>query len=305
MAIVGDNALTQTLWSGSSADPLSFLFNPVIWAMLGFPLGIYAFIRGFFLLRRKRFIQDIPRSTIRGAPLGLVEVTGKAQGPYTIIAPLSEEDCFYYRAVIWSKGERSGWHKRAEESLAAPFFLDDGTGKMMVDPRGADSDLPPLFCEEYESNAPEHLRHFLSRHAVPSGFPLKLEEYCIRPGDTLFAMGMLRENSGAVGSGHGDAGFLSPEAADLERRGEMEADWPGADSGTKANLSQISRPSAEFDLHSPVVLAGTGNRPLFLSSSSQGEIVRTLALRSGLYIWGGPILTLICFWYLLKQLGYL
>lgn len=307
MAIVGDSALIHGLLSGSSPDPLSFLLNPVVWALVGFPIGIYAFIRGFFLLRRKRFIQNIPRSTIRGAPLGLVEVAGKVEGPYTIIAPMSEEECFYYRAVVWRKGERGPWRKAAEESLAAPFFLDDGTGKMMVDPRGAETDLPPVFSEEYETDVPDHLRHFLSRHAVASGFPLKLEEYCVRPGDTLFAMGTLRENSGskAPGSGQGETEFLSPEAADLERRGEMEVDWPGAAIGAPANVARTSKPSTEYDLHPPVVLAGTRNRALFLSSSSRSEIVETLALRSALYIWGGPTLTLICFWYLLSRLGYL
>lgn len=302
MAIVGDIALTGFLGSASSPDPLSFLLNPFIWAMVGFPVGIYGFIRGFFLLRRKRFIQNIPRCTIRGAPLGLVEVTGKVEGPYTILAPLSEEDCFYYRAVVWRKGERSGWRKAAEENLVAPFFLDDGTGKVMVDPRGADSDIPPVFSEEYEADVPEHLRHFLSRHAVASGFPLKLEECCIRPGDTLFAMGTLRENCGAFGAGDE---FLSAEAADLERRGELEAEWPGAGVGTQANLGRISATSTEFDLHSKVVLAGTGSSSLFLSSSSRSEIVESLAWRSALYIWGGPLLTVICFWYLLSRLGYL
>jgi hypothetical protein len=304
MAIVGDMALTYGLWSVSSPDPLSFLLNPVIWALVGFPVGIYAFIRGFFLLRRKRFIQNVPRSTIRGAPLGLIQVAGKVEGPYTIIGPLSEEDCLYYRAVVWSKGERSPWRKAAEESLAAPFFLNDGTGKMMVDPRGAETELPPVFSEEYQTDIPDHLRHFLSRHAVPSGLALKLEEYCVRPGDTLFAMGTLRENSRS-GAGSSPGEFLSPEAADLERRGEMEADWPGAAVAPQTNVARISKPSIEFDLHPPVVLAGSGNRPLFISSCSRSEIVETLGLRSALYIWGGPILSLICFWYLLSRLGYL
>lgn len=300
MAIVGNTALTHGLWWVSSPDPLSFLLNPVIWALVGFPVGVYAFIRGFFLLRRKRFVQNTPRTTIRGAPLGLVEVAGKVEGPYTIIGPMSEEDCFYYRAVVWSKGERSPWRKAAEESLAAPFFLDDGTGQMMVDPRGAETDLPPVFSEEYQSDVPDHLRHFLSRHAVPSGIPLKLEEYCVRPGDALFAMGTLRENLGNEA-----AEFLSAEAADLERRGEMETDLPGAVISRQTDIARSSKPSAEFDLHPSVVLAGSRNRPLFISGYRRSEIVETLALRSALYIWGGPILTLICFWYLLSRLGYL
>jgi len=305
MKLISGIALVAGISVNSSADPLSFLVNPIIWAVVGFVAGIYAFIRGFVLLRRKRFIQNIPRSTIRGAPLGLVEVSGKVEGPYTIIAPMSEEDCFYYRAVVWSKGERSPWRKAAEESLAAPFFLDDGTGKMMVDPRGAETDLPPVFAEEYESDVPDHLQHFLSRHAVPSGFPLKLEEYCVRSGDALFVMGTLRENHAAEGRASVEGELLSPEAADLQRRGEIEAILPPAAVPVQTNASRASKPSAEFDLHPPVVLAATGsNRPLFVSIRSRSEIVQTLALRSALYIWGGPVLTLVCFWYLLNRLGY-
>jgi hypothetical protein len=101
----------------SSKSPPNLLFslfaNPLIWALIGFGAGIYFFFRGFAFLRRKRFIADIPRSTIRGAALGLVEVSGKVEGPYTIIAPLSELDCFYYRAIARPEGKRTA----VEETL--------------------------------------------------------------------------------------------------------------------------------------------------------------------------------------------
>jgi hypothetical protein len=130
-----------TLASWTDRQPSSVLLrllaDPMIWALLGFAAGTYFFLRGFVFLQRKRFIQNIPRSAIRGASLGLVEVSGKVEGPYTIIAPLSEQDCFYYRTVAWQGGERRAWRKVAEENLSAPLFLDDGTGKVMVDPRGA------------------------------------------------------------------------------------------------------------------------------------------------------------------------
>jgi hypothetical protein len=286
---------TIALIARRSADPLSVLGNPVIWSIIGFGAGVYFFFRGFALLRRKRFIQDVPQSTIRGASLGLVEVSGKVEGPYTIIAPLSEQDCFYYRAIAWTGGERA-WHKAAEECLSAPFFLDDGTGKLMVDARGAQAELPDAFSEEYSSGVPDYAQRFLSRHGVSSGLAVKLEEYVVRQGDTLFAMGVLREN--ATGASEK---FLSPEAAALEREQELGGVVPV---GAGAHKS-IAATSAQFDLHPTVVLGGAPNRPLFLSLRSQREIVQSLAWKSGLYIWGGPILTLFCFWYLLTRLGYL
>ena len=280
---------------------LRVLADPMIWAMIGFGSGIYFFFRGFAPLQRKRFIQDIPRSTIRGAALGLVEVSGKVEGAYTIIAPLSEQDCFYYRAIARQGGERTV----VEETLSAPFFLDDGTGKLLVDARGAQTDLPPAFSENYATGVPDYLRHFLSRHGIDSGFPVTLEEFCIRPGDALFVLGTLRENTAAEGIASGATeGFLSREAADLQRRGEMEAEIPAAAALITQPGRSMPTPSGQFDLHPPVVLAGHGTKhPLFISLRSQREIVRALGWQSTLYIWGGPILTLACFWYLLSRLG--
>lgn len=272
---------------------LSALGNPLIWSIIGFGAGIYFFFRGFVLLRRKRFIQDVPQSTIRGASLGLVEVSGKVEGPYTIVAPLSEQDCFYYRTIAWTGGQR-GWHKAAEESLSAPFFLDDGTGKLMVDARAAQAELAAAFAEEYSSGVPDYAQRFLNRHGVSSVGAVKLEEYVVRQGETLFAMGTLRENTAEA------AKFLSPEAAELEREQEMGGVMQARTAGRRT--PDPVRP-APFDLHPTVVLGSVPSRPLFLSTSSQREIVQRLAWKSVLYIWGGPVLTLFCLWYLLTRLG--
>jgi len=302
MELVAAAALASSVARISSSVPLRLLADPLIWSLVGFPAGIYFFFRGFAPLQRKRFIQNIPRSTIRGAALGLVEVSGKVEGPYTIIAPLSELDCFHYRALARQRDQRV----TVEETLSAPFFLADGTGKLMVDARGAKTDMPPVFSENYAGQAPDYLRHFLSRHGITPGVPVSLEEYCIRPGDTLFVMGTLRENmaSGAGSTGFHPEPFLSAEAADLQRRGEVEADMPAIVPSSRP--SRVTETSVDFDLHPPVILAAQdAQHPLFISVRSQCEIVQALAWQATLYLWGGPLLTLACFWYLLNRLGYL
>jgi hypothetical protein len=276
------------------------LGNPIIWSLIGFGAGIYLFFRGFALLRRKRFIQNVPRSTIRGASLGLVEVSGTVEGPYTILAPLSEEDCFYYRTIAWTGGEHA-WHKAAEESLSAPFFIDDGTGKLMVDARGAQAELPAVFSEEYSRTPPDYAQHFLNRHGVSSGLEVKLEEYVVRQGETLFAMGTLRESTAEEWTGA--TGVLSPKAAELQREEEIGGVMLPVPS-TAGQKPVAAKVSEQFDLHPNVVLGNGPNRPLFISVRSQREIVQALAWKSALCIWGGPILTLCCFWYLLTRLGY-
>src|SRR5437868_7627640 len=110
--------------------------QPLSWALLGLVLGPYCFFRGFRLLQLKRRIMGVPRSTIRAAALGPVEVSGTVVGPYTLIAPLSQADCLYYRLKIQSNPRHDLGSKIHE--MSAPVFLDDGTGQMMIYPVGAE-----------------------------------------------------------------------------------------------------------------------------------------------------------------------
>src|ERR1700690_105712 len=107
--------------SPSTIMGLPVFIDPTIWAAAGIAVGGFLFYRGFGLLRRQRLILNTPRSTVRGAALGTVEVSGKAVGPYTLISPLSALTCYYYRAVVWQNQARH-WRKAAEEVLYAPLL---------------------------------------------------------------------------------------------------------------------------------------------------------------------------------------
>src|ERR1051325_6239429 len=109
------------------------LSQPLFWACVGGVFGPILFFRGFRLLQRKRLILDIPRSTIRSAALGPVEISGKAVGPYTLVAPLSMTDCLYYRVAVQSNPKNDFSNAKMRE-LSAPLYVDDGTGKVLVYP---------------------------------------------------------------------------------------------------------------------------------------------------------------------------
>ena len=70
--------------------PVAWLLTrPLFWAVMGVVFGPYGFFLGWRALKIKRLIRNIPRSTIRAAALGPVEIVGKASGPYTLVSPIA------------------------------------------------------------------------------------------------------------------------------------------------------------------------------------------------------------------------
>lgn len=180
--------------------------NFAIWPIIGIATGVYAFLRGFNILQRKRLVLNTPASKIRSASMGLVEISGMAVGPHVVTSPLKQTECFYYRSIVWElkqHGKSRVWVKVAEETLHVPFYLDDSTDKLLIDPRGAEMDLHCDFEEEYQAESlpgngdvPGCVNQFLARHGVNAKGKIKLQEYSIRTETFLFALGTLSQNPG-------------------------------------------------------------------------------------------------------------
>ena len=178
----------------------------LVWCGIGFCAGIFLFLYGFRLLQRRRLILDTPFSKIRSASLGMVEISGLATGPHTMLAPITGRPCYYFRTLVWEwkqHGKNKEWVKIAGECMHVPFFLDDNTGRMLIDPRGADLDLHRDFQQEFcdsffttKDPAPENVRTFLARHGVMTNNKIKVEEFCIKPKNALFTLGTVAENTG-------------------------------------------------------------------------------------------------------------
>src|SRR5437763_1955736 len=178
----------------------------LVWPLAGIAAGLYGFFRGFQLLRRKRLVLNTPASKIRSAAVGLVEISGIATGPHVISSPLKQIECYYYRSIAWElrqRGKNSEWVKVVEETLHVPFYVDDSTGKLLVDPRGAEMDLHCDYHEEFRqsvfsegSDMPDSVGEFLTRHGIDCNATIKVEEYCIKPENFLFVLGTLSQNPG-------------------------------------------------------------------------------------------------------------
>jgi len=180
--------------------------NLLAFAAIGAALGLYWFYKGFRLLQRKRLILNTPASRIRSASMGLVEISGLAAGPYVLTSPFKQVECYYYQSTAWQlkqQGKNTQWVKVAEETLHVPFYLDDDTGKVLVDPRAAEMDLHCDLSEQYHRSIlfsgpemPGSVVEFLTRYGVDPDRRIKVEERCIKPKNFLFVLGTLSQNPG-------------------------------------------------------------------------------------------------------------
>jgi hypothetical protein len=269
---------------------LWLLSQPLFWAVLGIVVGPYLFYRGFRAFQRKRLILDIPRSSIRSAAIGAVEVSGKAVGPYTLVSPLSQRDCLFYRVVIRVFRHRSS--SPIIDEVCAPLFVDDGTGEMMIYPAGAEVEWTSV-----TGDGGEYLTHVLARHGCARQDLVDAQEFCIVPDDNIFVLGTLRENPWATKRPDSSLsrigpGFVGADEADLLRREAFPLLNPNAPSGAAQDR--------EFNLYPPAILM-KGPTPFVISTRSQREVVSRLAWQSIVFIWGGPLWTLWALWTILTH----
>jgi hypothetical protein len=267
----------------------------VLYCALGFCAGVGLFLYGFRLLQRRRLILDTPFSKIRSASLGMIEVSGQAVGPYTMIAPITGRACYYYRTVVseWKQsGKNKTWVKVAGECMHLPFFVDDNTGRLLVDPRGADLDLHCDFKEEFcdsffttKDAAPANVHSFLSRHGIVTGNKIRVEEYCIKPKNSLFLLGTLGENPGIevgpqpVQDAEAMNSFSSGRFSLSSNLLSFSSGSRDADFDTSSSVHIFSTPS---DIQHEVIRLSPDSAPTKSSEMSQQQKISAALLKAGL-----------------------
>ncbi|MCK4510077.1 MAG: hypothetical protein KAU27_16120, partial [Desulfuromonadales bacterium] len=93
---------------------------------------------GFHCIRIKRRIENTPTSKVRSVAMGLVEVHGRSKRIYALVAPMTQSACAWYRLRKFRKDKNKSWKLIKEvNSNHVPFQIDDGTGRVIVDPSGA------------------------------------------------------------------------------------------------------------------------------------------------------------------------
>jgi hypothetical protein len=170
--------------------------------------GLFVFFKGFMTLRKKRIIENLPTSKVRGLAVGLVELYGQAIPENTIKtgveawdreveSPLSKKRCIYYRVTIEKfKKTFDGVEKRQVhfDECRIPFYLKDETGKILINPKYAQINLEKTFYEEsyLNKNSSAALKDYILKNKLNEEIgksKIVCTEYALYTNQNIYIMG--------------------------------------------------------------------------------------------------------------------
>lgn len=255
--------------------------SPEGWLIVGFGFGLVLFVRGLLLYRKSLLVQDTPVIPVRSAAMGTVQIRGAAMGETTIPSPVSGALCYAYQVKIdrWQEGRNRGWSHYRTDTSDETFYLQDSSGRVRVDPKGAEFDLPEQCRKEIPSSgivstSPEalqalsvgidgnmdgvHVRalapgtdEYLFVYAEGVGGQTssryRFTEYCVLPGQQVDILGACKEN---------------PHPAD----------------------------ASDYNM----IAKGENETTYLISSKSGAELENSLSSKSTLMVWGGATLAVAC-----------
>ena len=243
----------------------------------------------FTCLRLKRFVENTPTSRVRSLAMGLVEVRGRAVRRYALVAPMTQGACVWYRLRKYRRDNRNNWALTSEsDSSHVPFVLDDGSGRVVVDPAGA-----KVKARTAETGYPGEST--LIGSSLDGGPDEKWVEELIYEGTTLYVLGYARPARGVrPGLRERTAAALrrlklDPRALrryDSNGDGRIDAEeWQAA----RADAERLAAAEELSEVRMPAVdhaLLGRPPRGMpFLIAEGQ-----TGAELAGRYGWGGALL---------------
>jgi hypothetical protein len=287
--------------------------------------GAWSFFKGFKLLREKRLIENTPTSTVRGLAMGLVELIGQAKKTKVFKAPLTGTECVFYRYTIEryeSSGKSGRWVVIGKgDSNYCPFWLDDGTGKIMVFPQSAQLVMPVDY--QYQTglgkSLSDNLVYFMENNGIRyrgllGNYQLRFMEWFILPDDSVYVLGTAQKTEDSLGD-HKEKLLkrLRELKENPQKMAEVDSDHDGVISNDEwdRGLAKVEQELLEEELQSSaqenpadvVIGKGDSGQVFIISDQSQTQLIQSLSWQTFLGVFGGAALSLAMLAYLLVRLG--
>ena len=269
--------------------------------------GSYCFWFGFKSLSKCRALENTPTARIRSAAQGYAEFTGVGTLPTRAVCrgPLTGLHCTWWKYKIEERGSRrrSGWRTIDSMTSETPFLLDDGTGKCLVDPRGAEvmahehtvwfgeAEWPLVRVPPGDGLVGKFFDAFLS------GGRYRYSEWRLNEDQPVYALGEFSTSGGVSGDDPEDETlqllhtWKADQAKLLERfdanhDGHIDAaEWEQVRAAAHAEML-AKRCAKELEPTVPLLAEPADGRPYLLSDSDQASLARRFRWLGGACISG-------------------
>lgn len=193
----------------SQVTPEAIFWGSIFIGLMGLSgllFGVPLFFSGLRNMKKKKLMQSLPTSKIRSLAVGIAEIYGKVvPGKGIMKSPISNRDCIGTKIIIKQyvdHGQGGYWNVVKKIVVGNEFFLQDDTGRVSVDLRGAELDLPVSyeFGSSPETDPYPTMVTFLKKHNfnfknyLGENKNLLYSESIIKPGDELYILGRVDDN---------------------------------------------------------------------------------------------------------------
>ncbi|MDD5172412.1 MAG: hypothetical protein PHF60_05245 [Candidatus ainarchaeum sp.] len=172
--------------------------------------------RQYFMVQK---IRNTPTSKVRSAAAGLVELAGKAMPTAQGASPVTKTPAVYWKVLAqyyYQSRKHSGWRTFYSKSSKSRFYLEDDTGKVLIEPVDAEISVKPDFYfnghlsdKTFFGLIPQKqldaqvLRYLKENPDAEQAFKgqggklIRMYEYFVGPKDDIYVLGSAQPLEGA------------------------------------------------------------------------------------------------------------
>ncbi len=245
------------------------------------------FYRGLRLYRETLVVADTPAIPIRSVAMGLVQIHGTAKGEGTFPSPVSGIPCYAFKVKIerWRQSSnRGGWAHYRTDVNGTHFYLEDSTGRVQVDPRGAELDLP------------QNCRRTVPESLLTSWFDKEADMPAVDASAGADAIPQVRPDDDLVEYAEGVSEMDSSRFRFTEY-----CILPGSEYDTLGTCTENPHPSGPDDHN--LITKGQNEQTYLVSSKAADQMERNLRWKSALMVWGGVALTTVGAMFIVAEFG--
>lgn len=284
----------------------------------GAAIGFYMYFDGFKIWRKKRLIQNTPKSKIRSLALGLVELNGKAKcykEPFK--APFSGKECVFYKYYIERYHPLRISNKFVPVSFGGtfdiPFYVQDETGKVLIKPEKFNIDLNVKSYNETTINFNSNTIDFFNKKNIKyDSFPLaycklRLTEWTICEDDQIYVIGTVKKHKFSeeeyiynLNESAKKMGSLPPGFKEIDKNHDgfiSINEWREAADNLKQQLIQtdeLKNSLLSVAENSFVIVKGEEDDICIISDYNEEKLYAGLNKQSRVKIFAGAIIAISC-----------